>query len=580
MSDLTPNVKNDAAQEPLFPPSLLLAVAGIGLLVALIVLFTQPTFTVVGYGGLAFAALALIAWALFAPQQARDTLSGRALRFGGTSIVVTVIVLAALILVYALVANQDWRFDLTQRNEFSLTETSRSAMTTLGSDPNVAPVRLLAFYSAGQANSRDRDAVLFEDYAVASGGKISYEFINPDQNPAIANEYGVQDGQVAVVTVNPDGSTDAENAEILPFLGQEELTNAILKVGSGGNFIAYFLTVQDGINAEINNLKDDLQSRFDWTVEDISLAELTSPQGEFQLNDPSRDGEVVIIPGGSQPLSDEEVTILRDYMNAGGALVIFAASNLNEEGGSLASAANLNAMLSETFGIQFNNDVVLDLTQAFQSPLLPVATDFEPGAFISTNGIQQGQAVALFDTPLSITFSTTPPTGVTGTSLVRTTAAAYSKAVTPELTAALLGTDTALAEAALSQAEGDAAGPFTLAANAINAAGGSVTLFGSTGIVSDAFASPQYDNLALAFNALVDATDFLNFFQATTIAQEARPQDTPVFADTGTVSLISFITVIAIPFGALLVGALVWWANRERQETPIRTVDTVSSDAG
>src|SRR5690606_30144747 len=95
--------------------------AFIGLLVAVAVVFTQPTFSVMGWGGLGIALLSLLAWVLMAPDQARAVVTGRTLRFGGMSLIVTVIVLTALVGVYTVVRGMNLRVDLTQRDTFSLT---------------------------------------------------------------------------------------------------------------------------------------------------------------------------------------------------------------------------------------------------------------------------------------------------------------------------------------------------------------------------------------------------------------------------------------------------------------------------
>jgi hypothetical protein len=84
-------------------------------------------------------------------------------------------------------------------------------------------------------------------------------------------------------------------------------------------------------------------------------------------------------------------------------------------------------------------------------------------------------------------------------------------------------------------------------------------------IASDNYAPfQQFDNLGVAFNSMVWATDFYNFVSQVTIQQQQRPQDTPIFADQQTLRYINFVTIILLPFGVLVIGVLVWWANRER----------------
>ena len=543
-------------QEPFIPPHYLLILSALGFLAALVVRLTQPEFGVVGYGGLAFGILALLMWVLIAPDQARAVLTGRTARFGGTSLLVTIVLLVALVGIYVVVRNLNLRYDLTQTDTYSLSTESRDAIEALAADPNAPNVKMTAFYSAAQGANRDQATLLFDDYVEASGGKLSYEFVDPERNPQTASLYSVTNaGQVAVARLNEAGEPDTENAEVVPTVNQEGLTNAILKVSSSGVFNAYFLSVADGASDNMSVLKSNLTDRYGWNVEDVSLLELTSPEGEFNLNDPNVTGQVIIIPGGSAPLADAELQVIKDYVAAGGDLIILAGTNLNTDHVSLATAENLNTWLAQDFGIRFNNDVVIDNTQAFQSPLIPVATNLDSSSFITTNGIPFGQAALVFEVPSSITVSDSPPEGVTVESLARSSANAYAKT---DLQAVL--------DNNLEQAEGDTEGPLVLAASAENTSTGAhITLLGSTSLGDDNFALFQgVDNLSVTFNSLIWSTNFNDYFTQITVQQEQRPQDQPIFADEQALRNINFISIVVLPFGVLAIGILVWWNNRER----------------
>jgi hypothetical protein len=84
MSD-KPNVPNMPTddQEPFIPPSIVLGLAALGLIVALTALLTQPNAGAVVLFSLAFTVLALIFWVVIAPNQAKEFVTGRGLRFGG-----------------------------------------------------------------------------------------------------------------------------------------------------------------------------------------------------------------------------------------------------------------------------------------------------------------------------------------------------------------------------------------------------------------------------------------------------------------------------------------------------------------
>ncbi len=543
-------------QEPLIPPRYLLILSALGFLVALIIKATQPEFGVVGYGGLAFGVLALLMWVLLAPDQARGVLTGRTARFGGTSLLVTVLLIAVLIGIYAVVRNANLRVDLTQADNYSLTPESEQAIAALAAEPGTPKVKIVAFYGPAQASSRDQDSLLFEDYKQTSNGKIDYEFVDPEQQPQTVSQYGVsRAGQIAVVKLNDDGSPDTQNAQIVNTFGQGDITNAILKVSASGVFNAYFLNVNDGIGDKMTVLKQNLTNRYGWNVQDVSLTQLTSPDGQFNLNDPNVTGQVIIIPGGSAPLADAELQVLEDYVNKGGDLIILAGTNLNDGKTSLATGDNLSSYLMQNFGLEFNKDVVIDKTQAFQSPLIPVTTNLNGSSFITTNGVPSGQGALVFEVPNSITIADTAPANVTVTALATTTSAAYA---TTDLQAVL--------DNNIDQTDSDTKGPFVLAAQAVNSdTGARIVLMGSTSLGNDTYAQFQnIDNLSIAFNSFIWTTNFNDYFTQITVQQQQRPQDQPLFADQQTLQNVNFISIFVLPFGVLAIGMLVWWNNRER----------------
>lgn len=571
MTNQTPKVNE---QEAFIPPYYMLILALVGFVVALGVLVTQPTFNVVGWGALGIAVLSLVAWVLMAPDQAKSVVTGRTARFGGTSLLVTVIFLAALIAIYVVVRERDWRFDLTERDTFSLTEESRQAIAGIGVDPNVPQVKLLAFYNAIQAGQRDQNTLLFEDYARTSQGKISYEFIDPERSPAQAELYQItRPGQIAVAAVQADGALDAENAELVNFFSQDELTNAILRVAAQGDFRAYFLNVDGGLQltdggaAGMSLLNDSLTQRYDWTTQQVSLFDLMGQESEIKLDDPAIDGKVLVIPGGDQPLSDDEMQFIADYVSKGGSLVIFAAPSLRASAGSegqanlsqnqpLALAENMSNFLWENFGVRFTGDLIVDPTLSVQSPLIPVATDFSSANYITQN-FRPNQEGIVFELPHSIEIAPTLPANVTVDELAKTSAESFAK---QDIQAVLQS------DGAIQAEESDPKGPFVLAVAAENSATGArVVLFGSESIPANNFAlGSGIVNLDAAFNSLVWATRFNDFFSTVNVQSAARPQDAPVFASDQTLRGIQLFTLFLLPFGVLAIGFLVWWNNRSR----------------
>ncbi|MBL8163629.1 MAG: GldG family protein [Anaerolineae bacterium] len=567
MSAQIPNT-TPKEQEPFIPPYFMLILAAVGFIVALVVLLTQPQFTVVGWGGLGLGLLSLLAWVLMAPQQARALVTGRTALYGGTTILVSGLLIAALIGIYAFAKSRNVRIDLTQRENFSLTEQTRPVIQGLALEPNVPNIKIIAFYGAGQAGTRDQDSVLFDDYATTSQGKISYEFIDPDRNPTVAQQYNVtRAGQIVVVPLGADNAPVVDKAQTVNFLSQADLSNAILRVAASGDFRAYFLSVEGGLELEdsgvtgMASLNDSLKSRFNWNTQQVNFVDLTNPASGITLNDPAADGEALVIVGGSSALGEDQVKVITDYLDAGGDLVLMAAP-INVDGSpALAVTESLNNYLFEKYGLRFRDDIILDETQAFQTPFAPVAGTFDSTQFVTSLFAGVRGAAMVMEQTRSIEVAATAPQGVTVTQIVSSADTSYAK-IDP---AVLSATEIEQVRAA----EADTKGPFVLGATAENATTGSrVVLFGSMFVPAnqyDQLRSLNVFNLDVALRSVAWVARFDEFFnQIPQLAEENRPEDAPIFVSAEANRNINLLTVVVMPFGVLLIGFLVWWNNRER----------------
>ncbi|HUN05160.1 MAG TPA: Gldg family protein [Aggregatilineales bacterium] len=572
----TPNLPPPQDQEPFIPPFWLLIVAIVGFVIAFIVLVTQPTFTVVGWGGLGLGLLGLIAWALMSPEQARNLLTGKTARYGGTSVIVTVVFLAALVVIYILIRNQNIRADLTQTNDFSLTAEARAAFSTLAADPSIPSVRMLAFYGQQQAGRRDQDTLLLEDYQTTSNGKITYEFIDPERSPQLLEQYGVTTpGQIVVAPLNADGTVNTERAELVRLFSQEELSNAALRVMATGNFRALFLNTEGGLSTEstegdgLSLLKASLED-LNWTVQDVSIFDISAEQPTVNLQDPAFDGTVLVVAGGEAVLSDENLAVITNFVSAGGDLVLMAAPGFTSVPGegdaeatatattTLAAAPNMSEFLFQNFGLRFRSDIILDLSAQAGDAFSPIALP-GTGSFV-VDDLAADNPLLVFRFAHSIEQAETLPTGVSVVTLAQTAETAYSKSDLGALLADPANT--------AAQVETDAVGPFTVAASAENSStGGRVILIGSDWLATNnslaALAGTNAVNGEFMTRSLQWAAGADAFAGQVPITTSFRPQDTPVFATEDVVRNINLITVFVIPFGVLIIGVLVWWLNRE-----------------
>ena len=569
MTAQTPN-PNLNEQEPFIPPYYMLILAAIGLIIAAIMALTQPTFGVVGWGGLGLAVLSLVVWAFMAPDQLRSLLTGRTARYGGTTVLVTVLFLGALVAIYSVVKGRNIRVDLTQRDTFSLSDQTRQAIAGLAVEPKVPNIKIVAFYTNAQAARRDQDTILFDDYVKTSQNKISYTFIDPDKSPGAAQQYKItSNGQLAVVPLDASGNELVEKAQTVSLSSQENLTNAILRVAASGNFHAYFLSVDGGLkltdtgDTGLSELNNQLTNRFNWKTQEVSLIDLTAPNSAVKLNDTTIDGEVLVIAGGSSALPDAQVKFITDFLDKGGKLIIFSAPMNTDGKPSLATADNLSTYLYDKFGVRFNNNVVLDQVQAAsQSPFYPAAIDFDKTHYITKDFSGGQQAFMIFETPHSIDLAPTTPADVTVSQLVMSGKDAYAKS-DPKIFSATEASQ-------IAPVDSDPKGPFVLMAASENTkTGARVVLVGSQFAPSNQYAallSANVLDLEIAARSLFWTTKFDDFFgKIPQLQTTQKPEDTPIVMDAQLARTVNFVLIILLPFGVLIIGIIVWWTGREKR---------------
>ena len=536
---------------PSFPPGLLLTVAGVlTLLVAFGALLAAPALPLL-LGVAAIVAL-LVTWGVLAPQQRTELMRGRFLRYGGTAALVTGVLLVVLVLVYIVVRNQNWNSDFSNQQTFTLTDSNRQVVAALGADPTTPDYRIIGFVSAQQAGARDQAAVLLDDYVSAGNGRISYEFIDPDQFPQQAERFGAQPFQFVVTTVDADGTASVDNALPLDGFAQQFVTSALLTLSSRGDYRLVNLVagdtrrIDDSGELGLTILASDLRDRYRWTVSSASLVQIENNTGDL-LSD-TADGQVLLIAGGTEALTDEALTILTDYIERGGSVVMLAMIN-GQNMPSLATDPQLNDTLEASFGLRIDDNIVFDPPQSADQAfaLLAASVDREHPVFAS---FQDGQTIVM-EAVRSIRISPEPPDDVTVSAIASSSGQSYTRS----------GIDFSqqLSTADFAQTASDPTGPFVMAAAAENRlTGGRLVVFGSESLGYNQYVALQPAGI-LNQTALRDAIFWAAGYSReglpTTVQLEAAPVR-PLFATSEQISQLNLVTIVVLPGLILLLGVL------------------------
>lgn len=557
---------DNSPEEPILPSWVFSLITVAGLLVAVVVLFAMTEFNIVGWAGIGIAVISLIFRAFMFPEDVVNLIRGRNLAFGGLGVLVTIVVIVAAVLVYVVVSDQGWSRDFSERDVYSLDTEVRDVLQAMGDDPSIPQVEIIGFYPATQGGQRDRISVLLQDMVNNSGGKISgYQFIDPAIEPLRTETYLGENPvapRIVVAAVDETGAISTERFEIAArdtsgqvVSGQFQIINAMLSLSVDGDFRAYFLDVEGGLDiasgsgSGANGIAGDIED--EWTVETLSPLSLPAP--EVVLNDPLASAEVMIIAGGTQALNDAEIAALNDYLQNGGDLIILA--DINTDGG-VATALNENFsnMLWENFGVRFRNDLVID-------PAIPVrqlgrvylVNNYGTHSIVSGLNPEENQLVV--SSPHSIEISDAPPATVEV--LVSTGEDGYAKDN--------LDFSIDLTEADLAFVEGDREGVIPLAVVAENTTTGArVVLFGSPDLMLNEWRA--YTNIEapeIAEATIYWASDAQNFSETVRqLVPEPPTVDAPIFLTEAQLRGMGFVAYGLLPFGMLLLGVAVWWYRR------------------
>lgn len=467
--------------------------------------------------------IGLAVYAILDPQRTREFLFGRRARYGGNAAVTLLAWLGVLIVVNAIAVQYPQQWDLTEEKKFTLAKETEETLDKL-----TEPVHAIAFYTAQSSPQSARE--LLENYKRRSNGRFDYEFQDPDQNPVLAQQLGITgDGKIYLEM--------GDRHEIVSYASEQEITRALVRLMNPGERTVYFLSghgerdIEGYGNDGYSKLSSTLEAK-NYTVKKLPLlAEGKIPE----------DALAIIIAGPRQPVSQEEVNMLIDYLAKGGSLVVMEDPvPLTDFGDAPDPLANY---LVTAWGIRLNNDIVVDTNSS--QPLVPFGVDY------STHSITQKLrgVVSFYPEARSITLVENPPHAVD--SLVRTLNRAWGET---DFTALKSG------QASPDQ-ESDVIGPITLAASSEDTnSGARLVVFGDSDFASNAYFD-QYANGDVIVNAIDWAAEqegLINLTPKQSIYRQLKP------VSNVTLTLVAILSICIIPLLVIGGGVASWLARRMR----------------
>ena len=444
-------------------------ILGIVKVLAVAKIYTLPNaslFSWLIWSAAALVVLGLATFALLDPNRTRELVTGRQARYGSNAAIMLLAFLGIILVINILVFENPLKsLDLTEDKTNSL---ATESLDTLKALPEA--VHATAFFTA-QTDSSTAQALL-DKYKNNSNGKFTYEFVNPDQNPLVAQQAGITgDGKIYLVM--------GTQHEIVAFASEQDITSALFRLMNPGKRTVYFLTGHG--ERDIANASNTAYTDAVAALEAKNYAVL--PLNLIASAQIPADATVIVIAGPTKPITTGEETLLQDYLAKGGALILMQEPTPFTQFGT--SSDPLASYLASEWGITFDDDIVYDPSS--NQPLYAVASSYATHAI--TQKLQG--LVSFFPTSRSITLvsgATNKPSG-----LVATASSAWGE------------TDFAAMQAnqqpSYTQGQ-DFPGPLTLVAVAENTTvGNHIVAFGDADFASNAYFS-QYANGDLLINSI------------------------------------------------------------------------------
>ena len=225
---------------------------------------------------------------------------------GANSMVIIGLVAAVLIVVNALAAYREARWDWSETRRFTLAPQTLDLLKQLTQE-----VTIYAFVQKGSDEDR-LGTDLLETYR-AQSPKIRYHVLDPDQHPAQAKEFGVN--QYGTLVVTTAKGRQARGTAIT----ESEVTGALLRALRERGQAVYFLEGHG--EHELNDSGKEGYSQLRAILEQEGY---TPKSARLLSGEPiPADAATVVLAGSKIPLRQAEVESITRYLDRGSRLAVF-----------------------------------------------------------------------------------------------------------------------------------------------------------------------------------------------------------------------------------------------------------------
>jgi len=448
------------------------------------------------------------------PEDVWSRVTGRGALASGNTLVIGLAVIAILALFNVLGSRYQTKFDLTASKQFTLSDQSVKVAQSLGQ-----PVKITAFLTANDGRKQDFQTLL-NDFSNRSGGKISYEFIDPEARPGDAINAGVTSTGTIVYQMGDKKQNSTGTTE-------KDITTALVKLQRPGKK-AYFTTGHgerslDGFGPQdYGTIKQGLEGD-NFTTAALNLVTSRAVPD---------DADALVIAGPTNPFLSEEKDALKAYLDGGGKLLVLLGPN---------SKTDLSDLL-QPYQVAINPTVVIDPANGLpQDPRVIVVNQYGNSPIT-----QDLRDLTFFPVTSYITYASGGQ-NLTQVALAQSSDQSWANSNPQQI----------------QRQDSDAKGPLALAVSVENtpAAGGKgvrIVLFGSPDLVSNNSLQQVPGNQTLFLNSANWVAEQDNLIDIR--APDTSPRTVVLTAPQ--MNLVAYSSFLFLPLAVLAIGAAVWWTRR------------------
>lgn len=480
--------------------------------------------------------LLVVASVVLKASEIRTRLGRRSARFGINSAASVFLLIGILAFVNYLGAQHVKRVDTTTEKIYSLSDQSVSVAQQVKQD-----LKIRAFYPGGEyAPAKD---VL--DLFKARNNKISYEFIDPDKQPQLAQQYKVsqygdfqnpmsgESFRYGTLVLEMGGKTERIEKQSEP-LREEDVTNALMKIVKGETKTIYFVQghgekkIDDNDRNGYSNAKAASEKE-NYVVKTVNLVE----QGKVP-----DDASLLVMAGPTTEPFPNEMEQIEGFLNKGGSVLILLDP----------PPAPSLAEFMKKWDINVGNNFVVDASGVGRlfgaGPTIPLVTNY------SRHKITENfKVMTFFPFVRSVTPMNPPVNGINAETLLSSNERSWGE------------TNLKSNEAAFDE-KTDLKGPVSLATVATKDLGENkkarLIVYGTSNFAANsAFGLQGNGNLFLnTVSWLAQDENFISI-------RPKNPEDRRLTMTEAQGRLVSYVMLLLLPVGVLVAGISVW-AKRRR----------------